>query len=371
MNLKTIICTILSVISIAGNSFGRQSAEEKVTINSIVEFDKTIHDFGNVMLQDGELKCTFNVTNISGNPIAILNVVTSCGCTKALWTKAPIAPGKTGIIEGRYSNDEGPYPFDKTLTVYISGIKKPVILRMRGIVHKQKQSLAELYPINIGGIGFRGNDIKCGNMTQGTSKSDKIRIANLTNKDIKIDFTNISENLKIKAVPNPIPAHSEGFLSYTVTADRKLWGKNYYYSTPVINGKLYKFPDNTSKIGIWAFTIENFGNLTKEKRDNAPVPFVKESSFIAENIKKGTIVKASFELANTGKETLEIYKIDSDSKKTSVNYERQIKPGEKSIITAFADTSEMQEGESAIVLTITTNSILKPVVYLYIYIRTN
>lgn len=52
-------------------------------------------------------------------------------------------------------NDEGPYPFDKTLTVYMSGLKKPVVLRLRGVVHEKKLSLNELYPQRRGSLALK------------------------------------------------------------------------------------------------------------------------------------------------------------------------------------------------------------------------
>ena len=103
----------------------------------LVSFDKTVHDFGTVTLKDGTLSCTFTLANNSEEDICIYAVVSSCGCTGVKWTRTAISPGASGIIEATYSNDEGPYPFDKTLTVYISGEKKPTVLHIRGVVKKK------------------------------------------------------------------------------------------------------------------------------------------------------------------------------------------------------------------------------------------
>ena len=106
-------------------------AQEK--IGEAIEIDKTVHNFGDIMLDSGPVSCTFTVKNIGSKPLVIYNAVTTCGCTKADWTKEPITPGKPGKISATYSNDEGPYPFDKSLTVYFSEPKKPVVLKMRGV----------------------------------------------------------------------------------------------------------------------------------------------------------------------------------------------------------------------------------------------
>ena len=102
-----------------------------------VKFDKTVHDFGRISVKDGEQTCTFTLSNNSEEPVTILAVVSSCGCTGVQWTRESIAKGGQGTVTATYSNNEGPYPFDKVLTVYLSNEKKPVVLHIKGEVTKK------------------------------------------------------------------------------------------------------------------------------------------------------------------------------------------------------------------------------------------
>lgn len=106
-------------------------------IGGRAEFDKTVHNFGTISIKDGPQQCVFTVTNRGKEDLTILSAVSSCGCTGVHWTRSSIAPGESGTIEATYSNEDGPYPFDKTVTVYLSGFKKPVVLHLRGIVTKK------------------------------------------------------------------------------------------------------------------------------------------------------------------------------------------------------------------------------------------
>ena len=101
-----------------------------------IQFDKTVHDFGEISTKAGKQTCTFTVTNDADEDLSILAVVPSCGCTDVVWTREAIAPGAKGEIKATYSNDEGTGTFDKTLTVYTSAQKKPVILHLKGTVTK-------------------------------------------------------------------------------------------------------------------------------------------------------------------------------------------------------------------------------------------
>jgi len=104
-----------------------------------MEFDKTVHDFGVVSMSDGELNCQFTVRNTGSEPSAIYSVSTNCKCTKITWTRELIAPGKSGVINVTYSNDEGAKPFDKVMLVYLKDQNEAVQLHIRGVVSKKKK----------------------------------------------------------------------------------------------------------------------------------------------------------------------------------------------------------------------------------------
>ena len=101
-----------------------------------IQFDKTVHDFGEISTKAGKQSCSFTVTNDTDEPLSIYAVVPSCGCTDVVWPREAIAPGQKGVITATYSNDEGTGTFDKTLTVYTSAQKKPIILHLKGSVSK-------------------------------------------------------------------------------------------------------------------------------------------------------------------------------------------------------------------------------------------
>ena len=62
--------------------------------SKVISFDKKIHDFGDVIISDGPVKCTFTFTNISDSPIVVHNIISSCGCATPQWTRSPVKPGK-------------------------------------------------------------------------------------------------------------------------------------------------------------------------------------------------------------------------------------------------------------------------------------
>ena len=121
------------MVSLAALLTGCIAASAQIKIGDSIEVDKITHNFGDVLLDSGPLSCEYTITNTGDEPCVIYNVTTSCGCTEAEWTRQPLKKGEKGKISVSYSNDEGPYPFDKSVTVYLSNVKKPLILKLKGV----------------------------------------------------------------------------------------------------------------------------------------------------------------------------------------------------------------------------------------------
>ncbi|MBR5833447.1 MAG: DUF1573 domain-containing protein [Bacteroidales bacterium] len=351
---------IFSIFSLLLAFFLSAGAQEKISEG--LEADKTVHNFGDILLKSGPVSCTFTITNVSDKPAVIYSVVSSCGCTNVDWTKEPLMPGKKGKISVTYSNDEGPYPFDKTLTVYISDVKKPVLLKIRGVSVEQPKPLEESYPIAFGPFALKNTDFLCGNINQGERKSEAAMVANLSDKPIEVTFTDISDHLDISVHPNPIPARSTAEMSFSVTSCRKLWGKNTYTATPQINGKTY----GDEVISISAFTKENFDKLSEADKSTGPRPMFKESTFQAGKVRKGDVIHAKFTFENAGKKPFGVYKVDIDAPKWAHGRIPRTEPGGWTTFTVDIDTSDMAEGELLTIVTLTTNSPLRPIVNLFI-----
>ena len=318
-----------------------------------IKWDKTLHDFGDVSVTDGPLTCTYTLTNTGQEPIAIFEVVTSCGCTNVVWTKEPIQPGKTGTVSATYKNEDGPMPFDKTLTVYISGIKRPVILRLRGVVHEKKKTLSELYGAQkLGAFGIKNRQLKTG----------KVTVANLGKKPLKVTWANVSEELSLNVEPNPIPAGSTAKLTYTVRANPSKYGRWQYTATPVLNGQK---ADGSLEITTW--TQENFAVLDQATRDKGPIPYFTGSTVNLGTASKGAKLTAEFTCTNRGKSALHFYKADAESPALTLSGAlADIAAGKKGSVRFTLDTSLLETGENVIMVSLTTNSPLRPLVNLFV-----
>ena len=326
--------------------------EEKV-----VSFDTKTYDFGDILLSDGPVSCKFVMKNISDSPIVIHNVVSSCGCTVPDYDKKPIQPGSSTSIEVTYANDQGPYPFNKTITVYVSNVNRPIVLKIKGQVHERKKSLEELYKVSMGPVAVRSTSVDMGYIAQGKRKSEDGEIANMSNKPVKVTVTG-DEAVSVSISPNPIPARTAAKVKYTVNTNNgpKNWGKTTYRVSFLTDGTR-----QDGAVRLNATINDDFDNMTVRQINNAPAPRLDNTYSELKEVKKGTTVRKSFKVANAGKSDLLIHKIDIDGENSKVVTRMPItvKPGASATIDFSFDASK-GDGEIINVLTLITNSVSKP-----------
>lgn len=388
MNIKQkirVTALLLSAAAMAEIGCMAQTVYEK-----IVEIDRPVHDFGDILSSQGPVSCKFNVKNVSSRAISILNVASSCGCTDVSWTRETIAPGASGTISATYSNDEREFNFDKALTAYISDVKKPIVLRLRGSVHESARPVGELYPAHFGPIGLKSATVRGPNVEQGQPRSGEFKIANTGRKRIRVTFKDISDGLSISLSPQSIAPGETADVSYTITPSTGKWGRQLYFATPLADGRCFPLeiseadgnapkgaeallseihgtPENGDlQFAVTSWTKDDFSGMSREQKASAARLSAKESSASFGRVKAGTKVKVSFELSNTGKADARIYAMDTDTPRLQATGDGFIKSGQKGSISATLDTAGLPSGEVLAILTLTTNCPSRPLINLYV-----
>jgi len=111
VNMKITFVAIFSALALSTCGSGRSSASntEAAFVSAVsmpeeedgalpveaepqamIEWDKTVHDFGDVSVSDGPLSCSFTLKNVGSEAISIFEVVSSCGCTGVEFPKSRI-----------------------------------------------------------------------------------------------------------------------------------------------------------------------------------------------------------------------------------------------------------------------------------------
>jgi hypothetical protein len=123
---------ILLVFALISMYAAVSSAQQKAAVIACV--DSAVYDFGTIKEADGPATHVFVIKNVGEAPLAITNVVPSCGCTTPSWSKEPVLPGKTTDIKVSYKTEGSSGPFIKTISIYSSAQTATFILTIKGVV---------------------------------------------------------------------------------------------------------------------------------------------------------------------------------------------------------------------------------------------
>ena len=144
MNYQKMKKSVLSFIAIFFAFVAMSQQEVQVQSGPQLSLDKDIHDYG-TMVQNGDGLCHFTVTNTGNEPLIISNAKGSCGCTVPKWSKEPIMPGETTVIDVKYATNRIG-PINKSVTISSNAVNTPTkVIRIKGKVIKPED--AEASPI--------------------------------------------------------------------------------------------------------------------------------------------------------------------------------------------------------------------------------
>jgi hypothetical protein len=100
--------------------------------DAVAKFKTETIDMGKLQVSNPST-AVFTVTNIGTEPLIIDQATPTCGCTIGDYTKAPIAPGKTGEIKATY-NAANVGAFEKHMTVKFAGVDEVKSITLKGEV---------------------------------------------------------------------------------------------------------------------------------------------------------------------------------------------------------------------------------------------
>ncbi len=111
-----------------------QNLADALPMDSLVQgpqmtFVSPMYNFGKVR-QGDKINTSFFFKNTGNQPLIILQVQTSCGCTVSNWSRDPVLPGQTGEINVTFDSGE-----QKDHT----GDQKKVLLVISNSIEKEQQ----------------------------------------------------------------------------------------------------------------------------------------------------------------------------------------------------------------------------------------
>jgi len=111
----------IAVLGLVAPAFAQEASTAKVG-GPVISFEKKTHDFGDIF-QGDKVEETFKFTNTGNEPLIIVDVKVTCGCTTPKgWPKDPIPPGGKGEVTVAFNSAGKMGRVDKTVTVVSNAV---------------------------------------------------------------------------------------------------------------------------------------------------------------------------------------------------------------------------------------------------------
>ena len=158
-----------------------------VFAQSTLIFDSTAHSFGNIREEGGRGRHSFRCRNVGNEPVAILSVVTTCGCTVAKFERKPILPDSVRTIEVTFDPANRPGNFDKEVSVVTSNGGRAQKLKISGFVEERPRTIEERFPHFVGsGLRLEDNFHAFSYVQHGVPAKTVMKIINTSERRVAI-----------------------------------------------------------------------------------------------------------------------------------------------------------------------------------------
>lgn len=317
------------------------------------------YDFGKFHETDGPTTGTSRFVNLGPETISIFHVRPSCGCTSADYTKDPIAPGDTAVIQYTYDPVDRPGSFDKTVRVTLSdGVNQ--IIKIKGTIIGTPESLAYRYPVNAGNLLLSDAFIDLGEMKKGRTPMKFLRGYSVAKDSVAPSISTDSPAISLKQDTTII---GEGdVVTFTVNFDSRIMQEYGPFEIPLTvnmpvasNAGATLDPSDQTIIMLRGIILPDPYPFILEQKGKSPAIELNSTT-----IDLGEIGDAKFDtwftVTNTGKSDLEILRVYSACKAFNFGeLPKPVKPGKTASVKITVDPQLLNAGPQQQSVEILTN----------------
>ncbi len=357
--MKKVILSLLVVFALG--LVQNTTAQSK---KAYIEFEKTLHDYGTVKESNGPAMYSFTFKNTGKQPLVLTEVKPNCGCTSPEWSKAPIAPGGSGMIKVAFDPKNRPGVFNKNIKVVSNAENQQVILRIKGNVIARDRGINDIYPIEMSPVRLNTNHIALQRTTRTDVKTDTFLVYNPSEEAVAISFERVPSHITLKAVPATLKPKAKGKIIFTYTAEGKSdWGF-VLDRVPVVFNGTFDPKKRDNRLTISADIQEDFSKLSPQELAKAAKIEFETKVFDFKTLTQGESASSTFKFKNTGKSDLIIRKVKSSCGCTAVAPDLKVIPAGQESKIDVTFRSRGKKGKQNKTITVITNDPVNPTVTL-------
>ncbi len=264
--------------------------------------EKTTVDVGRTGFQQ-PVTAVFEFQNKGVHRLRIKSVQPDCNCTVVEYPKTAIGKGDKFQVKMTYDAKMLGH-FDKQAAIISNATKKPVYIRMKGVVSADYHDYSGSYPIEMGLMRIDKNELEFDDVNKGEAPIEQIHIYNNGTTVIRPNMMHLPSYLMATVVPEAISPGRAGTMSVTLNSDKIV-----DYGLTQASVYLAANPgDKATKenlIGVSTVLLPSFVKMSATQKQYAPKMYLSaEQVNIAFDGKSKR--KAEIQISNLGRTPLTI-----------------------------------------------------------------
>jgi len=269
----------------------------------VVSFEEKSWDFGTIREQGGSVEHEFRFRNTGLDPLTIVNVEASCGCTTPEWTRTPVPPGAQGFVRAQFEPKGRPGYFSKTISITTDRTQNAIVLQIKGNVVDTDRTAREAHNYTAGSLSFTSSIFNVGKVYNNQDTPAKaFSVRNNSNNTIQFHGIVTPAFISIKS-PQKLGAQESGQLMVTYDGRKK---GGYGFRSDQIIQKTDDPQHPEIHLTVYATLEEFFPKPAGKELDQAPKLTISGADLNLGTQRTGSVVSREILLRNTGKKSLEI-----------------------------------------------------------------
>ena len=309
------------------------SAQKLVAEQTVIDVGKTGYQL--------PVTAVFEFRNKSLHHLKIEKVLPDCNCTAIDYPKEVIGMGDRFQVKMTYDARQLGH-FDKQAAIFSNAGKKPVYIRMKGVVLADWQDFSSTYPVEMGDLLLDRNNLEFDNINKGDLQTAEIKIYNNGTRVYHPNLMHLPSYLSAYIVPDRLSPGRAGKMTVTLNSallhDYGLTQTSIYLAG---NPGDKVSPDH--EISVSSVLLPSFADLTAEQKEYAPrLRLSKERVDIQFDGKKKK--NDVITVTNAGRTELNISSLQMFTGGLQVSLgKRRLAPGESTKLKITALREELQK----------------------------
>lgn len=296
---------------------------------------KTTVDVGKTGYQQ-PVTAVFEFRNKSLRKLKISEVIPDCNCTTVEYPQGDVGINDKFQVRMTYDARQLGH-FDKQAAIISNGSKKPVYIRMTGVVLTDVQDFAGSYPVEMGDLRLDKGELEFDDINRGDVQQQVLYIYNNGSKVYHPNLMHLPPYLTAVVSPERLSPNRSGKITVTLNS-AKLHDYGLTQTSVYLAGEPGDKVSRDHEIEVSAVLLPSFDGVSLA---NQTAPYIQLSKELVDISFDGKAKKSDvIEISNTGYSELNITSLQLFTGGLKVSLDkRNLKPGEtaKLKITALRD----------------------------------